>query len=38
MEHVKAYAEKHNPEKKRTMLIFFEKTNSEICASGKKTF
>ena len=37
LEHVKAYAEKINPEKeKEPCLSFIEKTNSEICAIVKK--
>ena len=37
LEHVKAYAEKINPEKKKEpCLSFLEKTNSEICAIVKK--
>ena len=37
LEHVKAYAEKINPEKKEEpCLSFLEKTNSEICAIVKK--
>ena len=37
LEHVKAYAEKINPEqKKEPCLSFLEKTNSEICAIVKK--
>ena len=37
LEHVKAYAEKVNPEKKNdSCLSFLEKTNSEICAIVKK--
>ena len=33
LEHVKAYAEKVNPEKKKEpCLSFLEKTNSEMCA------
>ena len=35
--HVKAYAEKMNPEKKKeTCTDFLEKTNSEICAIIKR--
>ena len=37
LEHVKAYAEKMNPEKEEEpCLSFLEKTNSEICAIVKK--
>ena len=37
LEHVLAYAEKANPEKKKEpCLSFIEKTNSEICAIVKK--
>ena len=37
LEHVVAYAEKINPEKKKEpCLSFLEKTNSEICAIVKK--
>ena len=37
LEHVKAYAEKINPEqKKEPCLSFLEKTNSEICTIVKK--
>ena len=37
LEHVKAYAEKINPEKKKEpCLSFLEKTNSEICTIVKK--
>ena len=37
LEHVKAYAEKVNPEKKKEpCLSFIEKTNSEICLIVKK--
>ena len=37
LEHVVAYAEKVNPEKKKEpCLSFVEKTNSEICAIVKK--
>ena len=37
LEHVKAYAEKINPEKKEEpCLSFLEKTDSEICAVVKK--
>ena len=37
LEHVKAYVEKINPEKKEEPCIsFLEKTNSEICAIVKK--
>ena len=36
LEHVKAYVEKINPEKKEPCLSFIEKTNSEICAIVKK--
>ena len=37
LEHVKAYSEKINPEKKEEpCLSFLEKTNSEICAIVKK--
>ena len=37
LEHVRAYAEKANPEKKKEQCVsFFEKTNSEICAIVKK--
>ena len=37
MEHVMAYAEEHNPDKKKEPCIsFVEKTNSEICAIVKK--
>ena len=37
LEHVKAYAEKINPEKEEEpCLSFLEKTNSEICAIVKK--
>ena len=37
LEHVKDYAEKINPErKKEPCLDFLEKTNSEICAIVKK--
>ena len=35
--HALAYAEKHNPEKKKdTCISFVEKTNSELCAVLKK--
>ena len=35
--HALAYAEKHNPEKKKeTCISFIEKTNSEMCAMLKK--
>ena len=35
--HALAYAEKHNPEKKKdTCVSFIEKTNSEMCAMLKK--
>ena len=35
--HALAFAEKHNPEKKKdTCLTFIEKTNSEVCAMIKK--
>ena len=38
LEHVKAYAEKVNPEKKKEPCnSFLEKTNSEICYIVKKT-
>ena len=37
LEHVRAYAEKMNPEKKKeTCIDFLEKTNSEICAIIKR--
>ena len=37
LEHVKAYAEKVNPEKKKeTCVSFLEKTNSELCLIVKK--
>tara|TARA_B100000963_G_scaffold316755_1_gene296772 strand:- start:1554 stop:1877 length:324 start_codon:yes stop_codon:yes gene_type:complete len=37
LEHVKAYAEKVNPEKKKEPCVsFLEKTNSEICSIVKK--
>ena len=37
MEHVIAYAEKHNPEKKKSKCVsFIEGTNSEICEAVKK--
>ena len=37
MEHVVAYAEKHNPEKKKSKCVsFIEGTNSEICEAVKK--
>ena len=37
LEHVKAYAEKINPEKKKEPCVsFLEKTNSEICLIVKK--
>ena len=37
LEHVKAYAEKMNPDqKKETCIDFLEKTNSEICAIIKR--
>ena len=37
MEHVVAYAEKHNPEKKKSKCItFLESTNSELCEAVKK--
>ena len=37
MEHAIAYAEKHNPEKKKSKCVsFIEKTNSEICEAVKK--
>ena len=37
MEHAMAYAEKHNPDKKKEpCLSFIEKTNSEICTIVKK--
>jgi hypothetical protein len=36
MEHAIAYAEEINPEKKKNLVIFVEKTNSEICAIVKK--
>ena len=37
LEHVKAYAEKKNSEKKQEPCVaFLEKTNSEICAIVKK--
>jgi len=37
LEHVRAYAEKINPEKKEEpCLAFLQKTNSEICAIVKK--
>ena len=37
LEHVKAYAEKINPEKKKEpCLSFLEKTNSEVCAILKR--
>ena len=37
LEHVKAYAEKINPEKKKEpCLSFLEKTNSEICSIVRK--
>ena len=37
LEHVKAYAEKVNPEKKKEPCVsFLEKTNSELCLMLKK--
>ena len=37
MEHVAAYAEKHNPEKKKTNCVaFLKSTESEICEAVKK--
>ena len=37
MEHAIAYAEKHNPEKKKSKCVsFIEGTNSEICEAVKK--
>ena len=37
MEHAIAYAEKHNPEKKKSKCVsFIERTNSEICEAVKK--
>ncbi len=37
LEHVKAYAEKVNPEKKKEPCVsFLEQTNSEICSIVKK--
>ena len=37
MEHAVAYAEKHNPEKKKTNCIaFLKSTESEICEAVKK--
>ena len=37
LEHVKAYAEKINPEKKKEPCVsFLEKTNSELCLMLKK--
>ena len=37
LEHVKAYAEKVNPEKKKEPCVsFLEKTNSELCLILKK--
>jgi hypothetical protein len=37
MEHALAYAEKHNPEKKKSKCIsFLNSTNSEICEAVKK--
>ena len=37
LEHIKAYAEKANPEKKKEPCVsFLEKTNSEICLIVKK--
>ena len=37
MEHAIMYAEKHNPEKKKSKCIsFFNSTNSEICEAVKK--
>jgi len=37
LEHVKAYAEKVNPDKKKEPCVsFLEKTNSEMCAVLKK--
>ena len=37
LEHVKAYAEKINPEKKKEPCVsFLEKTNSELCLIVKK--
>jgi len=37
MEHAIAYAEKHNPEKKKSKCVsFIEATNSEICEAVKK--
>ena len=37
MEHAMAYAEEHNPDKKKEpCLSFIEKTNSEICTIVKK--
>ena len=37
LEHVKAYAEKVNPEKKKEPCVsFLEKTNSELCSIVKR--
>ena len=37
MEHVIAYAEKHNPEKKKSRCVsFLKSTDSEICEAVKK--
>tara|TARA_B100001093_G_scaffold432953_1_gene429696 strand:- start:340 stop:750 length:411 start_codon:yes stop_codon:yes gene_type:complete len=37
MEHAIAYAEKHNPEKKKTnCVVFLKSTESEICEAVKK--
>ena len=37
MEHAIAYAEEHNPEKKKSKCVtFIESTNSEICEAVKK--
>ena len=37
LEHIKAYAEKVNPEKKKEPCVsFLEKTNSELCLMLKK--
>ena len=39
MEHAIAYAEKHNPEKKKSKCVsFIEGTNSEICEAVKKKY
>ena len=37
IEHAMSYAEKHNPEKKKSKCVsFLEATNSEICEAVKK--